>query len=75
MGFGTLPALARTGAAPNASSKNVPNMVLTMVFFMLFSLWLSGFDFPSAKHSLCLPPGEDKMGIFQSSKVAKRPLG
>ena len=30
---------ARTGVAPEASSKNVTKIILTMVLFMFFLLW------------------------------------
>jgi hypothetical protein len=39
MGFGMLSALAKMGAAPEASSKNVTKIILTMVLFMFFLLW------------------------------------
>jgi hypothetical protein len=39
MGLGMLSALAKMGAAPEASSKNVTKIILTMVFFM-FSPWV-----------------------------------
>src|SRR5690348_16362586 len=37
MGIGVLS--ARTGAVPDASSRNVIAIILTIVFFMFFSLW------------------------------------
>ena len=68
MGIGAVS--AATGTDAKQPRINVTRMILKLVF-MFFLLWLSGFDFPSAKHSLCLPPGEDKIGIFQSSEVAE----
>jgi hypothetical protein len=37
MGIGVLS--ASTGAVPDASSRNVIAIILTIVFFMFFSLW------------------------------------
>jgi hypothetical protein len=37
MGAGTLSAM--TSVVPEASSKNVTKMILTIVFFMFLSLW------------------------------------
>ena len=37
MGLGMLSALAKMGAAPEASSKNVTKIILTIVFFMFLS--------------------------------------
>jgi hypothetical protein len=70
MGFGMLSALAKMGAAPEASSKNVTKIILTMVLFMFFSCGELG-SVHRQKHSRCLPPGEDKIGVFHSSEVAE----
>jgi hypothetical protein len=51
IGLGMPSARAKMGAAPEASSKNVTKIILTIVFFMFSLLSLSGFDFLSAKHS------------------------
>ena len=41
-----------------------------MVFFMFFSCGELGFS-SWQKHSRCLPPTKDKIGIFQSSEAAE----
>jgi hypothetical protein len=44
MGFGMPSALAKMGAAPEASSKNATKIILTIVFFMFFSCGELGFS-------------------------------
>jgi hypothetical protein len=56
---------------PDASSKKVTKIILTIVFFMFFSVVNWG-SVHGQKHSRCPPPGEDKIGIFHSSEVAER---
>jgi hypothetical protein len=50
MGFGMLSALAKIGSAPEASSKNVTKIILTIVFFMFFS-YGEFFDFSKVNFS------------------------
>ncbi len=44
MGLGMLSALAKMGAAPEASSKNATKIILTIVLFMFFSCGELGFS-------------------------------
>ena len=56
--------------APKAKSSSVVTTIRRMVFFMFFSCGELG-SLHGQKHSPCLPPAEDKIGIFQSSKITE----
>ena len=57
--------------------------ILLALAALILAAWLAitmvrrktNFDFPSAKHSLCLPLTEDKMGIFQIFGIRGTSLG
>jgi hypothetical protein len=69
MGIGVVSATA--AVVPRVTSKSVVTTILRMVFFMFFSCGELG-SVHRQKHSRCLPPGEDKIGVFQSSEVVER---
>ena len=61
-------------SAANGTDAKQPRIRVTKTIlkalFMFFSCGELGVS-SSQKHSLCLSPREDKMGIFQSSEVAE----
>ncbi len=60
MGLGMLSALAKMGAAPEASSKNATKIILTIVFFMFFSCGELAVQFMGRSIAFACRPGRTK---------------